>query len=45
MPSYRAREPIYLNNEGRLVDTDEVFASDDVPGLAWIPLETPPPSR
>jgi len=44
MPSYRAREPIYLNNEGRLIDTGEVFTSDEIPGRAWIPLETPPPA-
>lgn len=42
MPSYRAREPIYLNSEGRLVDTGEVFTSDETPGLAWVPLETEP---
>jgi len=42
MPHYRAREPIYLNGEGRLIDTDEVFASDEVPGLAWIALESEP---
>ena len=43
MPSFRAREPIYLNSEGRLVDTGEVFTSDETPGLAWIALETPQP--
>jgi hypothetical protein len=43
MPSYRAREPIYLNSQGRLIDTGEVFTSDETPGLAWIPLETAPP--
>ena len=44
MPRYRAREPIYLNSVGRLVDTDEVFTSDDPPGLAWIPLDPAPPA-
>ncbi|WP_156428158.1 hypothetical protein [Novosphingobium sp. FSW06-99] len=43
MPSFRAREPIYLCTAGRLIDTGEVFSSDETPGLAWIPLETPPP--
>ena len=43
MPSYRAREPIYLCSEGRMIDTGEVFTSNETPGLAWIPLETPPP--
>jgi hypothetical protein len=38
MATYRAREPIYLNNAGRLVDTGEVFSSDEVPGLAWEPV-------
>lgn len=38
MPQYRAREPIYLNNEGRLIDTGEVFSSEATPGLAWIAL-------
>ena len=42
MPRYRAREPIYLNGENRLIDTDEEFASDETPGLAWISLEPPP---
>jgi hypothetical protein len=42
MLRYRAREPIYLNNVGRLVDTGEVFTSDDPPGLAWIPLDPAP---
>ena len=42
MPSYRAREPIYLNREGRLIDTDDVFTSDEAPGLAWIPLDAEP---
>jgi hypothetical protein len=44
MPRYRAREPIYLNNVGRLVDTDEVFTSDEAPGLAWILLDAPRPA-
>ena len=41
MPSYRAREPIYLNSLGRMVDTDEVFTSDEPPGLAWILIDPP----
>jgi len=45
MPSYRAREPIYLNREGRLVEAGDVFTSDDTPGLAWIALDTPPPAE
>lgn len=44
MARYRAREPIYLNSEGRLIDTDEVFTSDEAPGLAWILLEAEPPA-
>ena len=43
MPQYRAREPIYLNSSGRLVDTGEVFASDEVPGLAWELIESEQP--
>ncbi len=38
MPEYRASAPIYLNREGRLIETGEVFTSDETPGLAWIPL-------
>jgi hypothetical protein len=41
MPRYRAREPIYLSNEGRLIEAGEEFASDATPGLAWTPLESP----
>ena len=44
MRSFRAREPIYLNSEGRLIEAGEVFTSKEKPGLAWIPLETPPPA-
>jgi len=40
MPGYRARAPIYLNNEGRLIEAGEEFTSDAPPGLAWIPLKT-----
>jgi hypothetical protein len=43
MPSYRAREPIYLNCEGRLIEAGEVFTSHDTPGLAWIALDSEPP--
>jgi len=44
MPSYRAREPIYLNRESRLVEAGEVFTSDEQPGLAWIALDALPPA-
>jgi len=42
MARYRALAPIYLNSEGRLIDAGEEFTSDEAPGLAWIPLDTPP---
>jgi hypothetical protein len=45
MPRYRAREPIYLNSEGRLIATGEVFSSAEVPGHAWIALETEPVAK
>ncbi len=44
MPSYQAREAIYLCSKGRLVQPGETFSSDDPPGLAWIALEPPPPA-
>jgi hypothetical protein len=44
MSTYRAREPIYINSEGRLIEAGEVFTSEDPPGLAWIHLDTPPPA-
>jgi|GEM_PF-1709044 len=42
MAQYRARKPIYLNNEGRLIDTGEVFSSEETPDLAWIALTLSP---
>jgi hypothetical protein len=44
MPSYQAREAIYLCSKGRLVQPGEIFSSDEPPGLAWIVLETRPPA-
>ena len=43
MPRYRAREPIYLNKVGRLVQTGEVFVSGETPGKAWIAIDPPFP--
>ena len=43
MPSYRASEAIYLSNECRLIAEGDIFTSEEVPGRAWIPMETPPP--
>lgn len=42
MPQYRAREPIYLSDEGRLIQTGDVFSSMQTPGHAWIALDSPP---
>ena len=44
MPAYRARQAIYLSSERRLIAEGEIFNSDETPGHAWIPLETPPPA-
>jgi hypothetical protein len=44
MPRFRASEPIYLSNERRLIAAGEIFTSDEIPGRAWIPLDTAPPA-
>jgi len=41
MPRYRASEAIYLSNERRLIAEGETFASDEIPGRAWIALDAP----
>ncbi|WP_428333246.1 hypothetical protein [Novosphingobium sp.] len=41
MPRYRASEAIYLSSERRLIAEGETFASDEIPGRAWIALDAP----